>query len=389
MKCGLCLPHCPTYLKLSDEADSPRGRIALIQALLTEDLSLTPNLQLHLDRCLGCLACEKACPSGVTFGNLIDGVRHRVRQTNKPTGSQLRLWQLNILSDRTRLKKYTAALPLLRRSHLLALGKKIAPGRLKHPLEVAEILPDSFAEPGLFPANRPTGKSLQFFIGCVSSIADQPAITAATQLLTRLGYAVEIPNKQTCCGALHRHNGYPGQAQQLRDVHHKQTQSSHAEALITLATACHLELLETHAGGLPVALITDFLCKLFTTSPSIAEFEPLPVRVAVHTPCSARTDLTTRLLATIPKLKVMELPDNNLCCGAAGSYLLTQPDLARTFGRDKLAHIQTTKPDILVTTNTGCAIQFRMQIQQAKLNIEVLHPVELINRQLRSNGFQP
>ncbi len=388
MKCGLCLPHCPTYLKLSDEADSPRGRIALIQALLTEDLSLTPKLQLHLDRCLGCLACEKACPSGVTFGNLIDGVRHRVRQTHKPTGSQLRLWQLNILSDRNRLKKYTAALPLLRRSHLLALGKKIAPKRLKHPLEVAEVLPDGYAEPGLFPAHQPRGKSVQLFIGCVGSIADQPAIKAAIELLSRLGYAVEIPKKQACCGALHRHNGFPAEAQQLCDANTQQTDASHAEALITLATACHLELVERKTSRLPVIFITDFLAHLINSKSTIAEFKPLSVKVAVHSPCSARANQTSRLLATIPELQVIELPENNLCCGAAGSYLVTQPDLARSFGQAKQTILKSTMPDILVTSNTGCAIQFRMQIHQAKLNIEVLHPVELINRQWRINGFQ-
>ncbi|MEN8177112.1 MAG: (Fe-S)-binding protein [Pseudomonadota bacterium] len=388
VKCGLCLPHCPTYLKLSNEADSPRGRISLIQAFITEDLSLTSSLQHHLDRCLGCRACEKACPSGVSFGKLIDGARSRIRRTDQQSPAHLKPWLLKALSDRNQLKKYTRALPLLRRSHLLAVGKKLAPANQKQPLKIAAVLPDHFVEPGLFPANRPSGKSLQLFLGCVSSIADQPAINAAIQLLTKLGYAVEIPRNQACCGALHRHNGLPAEADRLCEINSKLIKTSRAEALITLATACHLELVEQKVSSLPIATITEFLFNLLMDASTTAEFEPLAAKVAVHTPCSTTVEQTPRLLSVIPQLEISELPDNNLCCGAAGSFLLTQPDLANEFGQDKLTHLRSTMPDILVTTNTGCAIQFRMQIQQAKLDIEVLHPVELINRQLIHYGFQ-
>ena len=279
--------------------------------------------------------------------------------------------------------------PLARRIRLLAFVEKLSPASLRQALRVAGILPDRPAQTGLFPANRPSGKSLQLFIGCVASFADQPVIEAAIQLLTRLGYAVEIPRHQPCCGALHRHNGFPDEADQLGDTNRRLTSNSPAQALLTLSTACHLELVEHNASQLPVISITDFLLNLLTGTPSIADFAPLESKVAVHTPCSARGNQTKSLLSLIPELGVFDLPDNETCCGSAGSYFIAQPALSEKFGSDKLIQLNSTRPDILVTTNTGCAIQFRLQLKQSGLHrIEVLHPIELLNRQLNSMGFQ-
>ena len=379
VKCGLCLPHCPTYLKLTNEADSPRGRISLIQALLGDDLGPSASLQRHLDRCLGCRACERACPSGVAFGRMIDGARARMRATGGSRAASLSPWLLQMLSDRERLSRYARILPLARRAKLLILAEKLALKRNHRQwLRVARVLPDHAAHPGLHPARHPSGRSLQLFIGCVASLADRRAINAAIAVLTRLGYAVDIPKSQVCCGALHRHNGFPDQADRLCASNRELTRNSRAEALITLATACHLELTEHAASELPVISITDFLLNLLTQTASPTAFEPLNARIAVHTPCSARTDQSVRLLKLIPDAQVFELPDNAICCGAAGSYLLTQSRLSAALGRDKKAHLDTTRADILVTSNTGCAIQFRLQ----GLQTEILHPIELINRQL-------
>jgi len=387
VKCGLCLPHCPTYLKLSDEADSPRGRIALIQALTNRQLPLTDKLQLHLDRCLGCRACEQICPSGVHYGKLIDAARTWIRNETDKSAPGLNPWLMAIYSDRERLRKLTRLLPPLRRSGLLRLVQKLAPNRYRPLLDVATLLPGKSASPGLHPARHsPRGEILEIFIGCVSSTADQPAIEAAIAALTRLGYAVHVSAKQTCCGALYRHNGYPDAAERMCQHNRKQTERSQAQALITLATACQLELSEQRASHLPVVDVVDFLVDHLKPSLLETNFSTTAKRVAVHTPCSARNDQTAKLLGLLPGLGVMTLPDNHICCGAAGSYFLTQPELSRRFGRDKLKHLKATRPDILVTSNTGCALQFRLLIDQEKLGIEVLHPIELINRQLRSSA---
>jgi glycolate oxidase iron-sulfur subunit len=384
VKCGLCLPHCPTYLKLADEAESPRGRIALIQAHTSHQLPLSNELQGHLDRCLGCRACERVCPSGVRYGTLIDAAREWIRIERKQPPSGLNPWLLSIYSDRKRLHKYTLPLRLTGGSGLLKLTHRLAPAKYRPLLKVAALLPEKAELPGIHPARHPpSGHTLQLFIGCVSSLADQTAIKAAINVLTHLGYAIDIPSGQACCGALHRHNGYPEIADRLSDQNRKQTKNNRALAIITLATACHLELSEHEASHLPVIDVIDFLIDNIQTITRKAFFAVTSNRVALHIPCSARNDQTTKLFRMIPGLEVITLPDNDICCGAAGSYLISQPELSRQFAQDKLEHLKASAPDVLVTSNTGCAIQFRLLIEQAKLDIEVLHPIELINRQLR------
>jgi len=382
VKCGLCLPHCPTYLKLTDEADSPRGRIALIQAWAAGELEPSAGLARHLDRCLGCRACERVCPSGVRFGRLLDGARAGLRQDPKGQGRGLPRWLLGCLSDRGCLRRLARPLPLLRASGLLALGKRLTGGRLRRLLMLAELLPPRPTRSGLYPARQPTGRRLQLFIGCISSQADRPAIQASLELLQGLGYAVDIPAGQVCCGALYRHNGLPEEADELCERNRQLTRRRPAAALITLASACQLELTEQQASSLPVHDIIDFLLEL--AQQGRFELAPLNARVAIHTPCTAGGDRSARLLRLIPGVEPFELPDNAICCGAAGSYLLSQPTLSRALGRDKRALIEAARPNILVTGNTGCALQLRLQIAAAGLAVELLHPVELFQRQFRS-----
>jgi glycolate oxidase iron-sulfur subunit len=355
----------------------------LIQAFTTRQLSISHDLQGHLERCLGCRACEQVCPSGVKYGELIDAARAWIRiDRNKPAPG-LNPWFLAIWSDRGRLKKYTRLLPYFQRTGLLKLSQWLAPLKYKPILNAAALLPKEMAPPGIHPARYPpSGKTVQLFIGCVSSKADKPAIDAAISVLTKLGYAVDITAKQVCCGALHRHNGYPEIAEDLCAQNREQTQKSRAVALVTLASACHLELKEHEASYLPVIDVVDFIINQIKTRRIHTNFEPASSRVALHSPCSTRKDQTQKLLRLIPGLRIQVLPDNGICCGAAGSYMITQPQISRRLGQDKLEHLETVAPDILITSNTGCALQFRLLINQAKLEIEVLHPIELINRQL-------
>jgi glycolate oxidase iron-sulfur subunit len=379
VKCGLCLPHCPTYLHWENEADSPRGRISLIQALAAGELHQSRGLERHLDRCLSCLACEAACPSGVKYGELIDGGRTLLNQTQH---KRLRLRALfDLFSNRERLDRWRSLYRQLRRLRLTGLARLLP---LPSWRRMAMLGQQLSAEPGqltgLYPARFPSGRLLQLFIGCVGSQTEQRLIRETVVLLSRLGFAVEIPEAQTCCGAMHRHNGFPAQAEDLCAINQSQLKRSRAEKLITLASACQLELSKTLDAPMPIIGLVDFLLELSSQSPP--PLKPLHRRVALHIPCSSQRDASRQLLEQIPAIDLIELPENSLCCGAAGTYLLTQPAASAALGDAKLAHLRASGASLLVTSNTGCAMQFRDKIREAGLAIEVLHPGQLYARQL-------
>jgi glycolate oxidase iron-sulfur subunit len=382
VKCGLCIPHCPTYRKCANEAESPRGRVALIQGLIGGGLADTDVLRAHLDRCLECRACENACPSGVPVTSLVDAAKAR-RNAGLPRLQRgLRLLLLR-LAARPRvpmalLRAYRSSglQLLLRASRVLALSPRLrrAEGLLPPPPARMPI--------HVLPSNARAGGRVNLFPGCVSRHLDRAAHDAAVLVLSRLGFAVRCPSDPCCCGALYRHDGFPAQAE--RELGRVARLFAGAP-LLTLASACHGELLRAPALVGQVEEITRFLADL--SWPEDLVLRPLLARVWVHTPCTQRNtlgdpDAALDLLRRIPGVRLASLPDNDLCCGAAGTYLLRQPSLADALLEDKLVHVRSAPPDFLVTTNTGCALHLAAGIRAAALKVQVCHPVELIARQL-------
>ncbi len=379
VKCGLCLPHCPTYRLAGEEGESPRGRIALMQGLVTGALEPTATLTGHLDRCLSCRACEPVCPAQVPYGQLIDAARHELRTRGH--------------RDRWRARLLRQAAP---RHWLWRMAGWFA--RLTQRLGLGSLLPQlpRLAAPGYRrgvtqkPAGETRGR-LALFLGCAADPFDARVHQAALTLLTRLGFTVDLPAAQTCCGALHWHAGDRTTARQL--AHANSNAFTTDVPVLSSATGCGAHLRDYHAvlgaAGDELAArsqdVNRFLARL--DWPADVTFAPCTETVAVHLPCTQRNVLrdsnsVLQLLQRIPALTVQPLLHRD-CCGAAGSYLLDQPDTARQLAAATVAAIRHSGARILLSSNFGCAMHLRAACRRAGLKIEILHPLELLARQLQ------
>lgn len=403
VKCGLCLPHCPTYRQLADEAESPRGRIALLQALATQQLVSSPTLRQHLNHCLQCRACEQACPSGVAYGKLLDAYHYQHEQT-------ITSWQRFGEQRLVDLLTKPSSLRLLARpmqfGHWLLQAQpwlfRLADRFL------AQLRPELLQSPVTpWPSWQPVyasqlahqqPKQVMLFTGCLNQVYGKTILTAAIQVLTRLGYEVHIPKQQQCCGAMHFHRGDHKKARQLAQTNQAAFLADQSIPIAVTASGCAAQLI--HYPTLAQESTTQHSLQAFADRvmdisqllisqpwPEQLKLQPLKATVAVHDPCSLRNMLKQaaapyQLLQQIPELNLSALPENEFCCGASGLYLLKQAKLSRSLQQQKLAVLAQLQPDILVTSNIGCALQLRGGIKRLALPIEVLHPVELIARQL-------
>lgn len=403
--CGLCLPHCPTYNLLHDEAESPRGRLSLMLALAKNDLPLSAKLESHLARCLDCRACEKVCPSYVAYGRALDSARAVIASQRAasamPANRSVALIQwlvekparMRRLGKLLRLYQGTGLQWLLRKSHVLrfvGLNRlDAAVPRLQSRKTFAEIHP---AE------NKPKGR-IALFTGCQASLADQEILAASIRLLNRLGYEVRLPPEQGCCGALHLHGGQTVKAAELmrRNI---AAFANGNDAIVSVASGCaatlceygkyleHDKSAEKFSGR--IRDINQFLAD--AVWPENVTFHPRPGRIAVHDPCTMtnvlrQEDRIYTLLGKIPGAEIIPLPENKVCCGAAGTYHLTQAPIAERLRAPKIDHLGRLAPDILVTSNPGCASFLAAGLREAGQAVEVMHPVVLLDRQMQdANG---
>ena len=398
--CGLCLPHCPTYGLSRDEGDSPRGRIALMQGLASGALPVGERLLGHLDRCLECRACEAMCPSEVPFGRLMDAARARVEPARPRTWRTRRARALAtaLLRHPHRLRALAALLRLYQRSGLqwlarrsgllAALGLARLEGRL--PRLQRPLAAGLHAPPG------PARGRVALFTGCVEAVAGADAQHDALRLLNRLDYRVDIPRAQGCCGALSQHNGDPATAADLARANLAAFADAGLAAVLSTASGCSAQLADygrlygdRDARALAFARrardITGFLAEQ-DWPPDL--LQPLPQTIAVHDPCTLRHGLRQhrpvyRLLERIPGLETISLNPAGTCCGAGGANLLTQPVQAAALRQPQIERLRELGVGTLVSSNIGCALHLAEGIREAGLEVEVLHPVSLLARQLR------
>lgn len=400
--CGLCLPHCPTYNLLHDEAESPRGRLSLMLALAKNDLPLSAKLESHLARCLGCRACEKVCPSNVAYGQALDAARALIETRRpaaaKPANRSVALIQW-LTEKPARMKRLGKLLRLYRASGLQWLLRKSHALRLAGMDRLDAAIPEIFSRKAIAqsgPDVTGTKGRVALFTGCQADLADRQALDAAARLLRRLGYTVHVPPSQGCCGALHLHLGKTGKAAELMRCN--LAAFGHGDDMIVaVASGCAATLCEYgkyleddgSAEGFSGRIrdINQFLADALW--PENIAFHPLPGRIAVHDPCTLTNVLRQEekiyaLLGKIPGAEIIPLPENKFCCGAAGTYQLTQAPIAEQLRAPKIEHLRRLAPDILVTSNSGCGTFLAAGLREAGLAIEVMHPVTLLDRQLKT-----
>jgi glycolate oxidase iron-sulfur subunit len=391
--CGICLPACPTYRVLGQEMDSPRGRLYLIRAAAEGRIGLTENFVLHMDRCLVCRGCESACPSGVPFGRLMEEVRGQIeRQVPRPRSRRLlgRLI-LGTFPDRRRLGLALGLLRLYQRSgaqRLLRASGLL--GRLPRLATMERLLPPLGGARARVPARlEPDGPSrgtVALLTGCVQALLFPEVNRASADLLVRAGYTVVAPPAQGCCGALHLHWGDRDGARRLARANLGALGG--ADVVVTNAAGCgtalreygHL-LPEEPAAAALAARVRDVSELLADALPEPRH--PLALTVTYHEPCHLAhgqrvREAPRRLLGAIPGLRLVELPEADLCCGSAGVYNLLEPEIAGRLLERKLDRIAGTGAAVVASGNPGCLLQLRMGLAERGLAVRAHHPVELL-----------
>ena len=393
VKCGLCLPHCPTYRETQHEAESPRGRITLMQGLASGLVPASPTLQAHLDACLGCRACERVCPAQVPYGELIDAGRAMSAAANGVPGLTRRLapWlQHRALRALARLLlrcwQYSGLQGVLRRSGLLRGRAR----RLESLLPAAQTL----ATPGITPqAPRAAMQNLRvsLFRGCVNDIADRDTLHAIRTLFEHCGIGVDEPSMQTCCGALQQHAGDADGAARLARTNADAFADS-ATPIVYAASGCGATLKEYARVGSDVnctslaSRVREPHQLLLEHWPQDLSLRPLAAKIAVHLPCTQLNvtgggDTISALLKKIPQAEVFALDRTQQCCGAAGTYFVSEAEMADRLLAHKLDALVALRPDYLVSSNIGCTLHLAAGLARRGLTVPVLHPLALLAQQ--------
>lgn len=405
MRCGLCLSSCPTFALYQTEKASPRGRLSLMRAVSEGRLELTDGFEDAMNLCLGCLACQTACPAGVPYGSLLERARQQAEERRKalraPSANRARTWLLNsILHSPHGLERFA---PLLRLYAGLGVNRlnlaRLLPGDFGRLERMLPPVPARSAHQVLgeiVPAEPPVRGRVGLLTGCLENTLLAGMAIATARVLAKNGYEVVIPPAQECCGALPAHIGELELARRRARRNIDVFEAAGVDIIISDAAGCSAQLKDyghllaedpryaVRAARFAAASrdATEFLAGLL---PLRDGFRPLNLRVAYDDPChlvhaQGISRQPRELLKALPGIEFVELPEASWCCGSAGTYNLTHPDESEALLDRKLEHVRALAPDVLATANSGCYIQLSAGVRRAALPIEVLHVAELIAR---------
>jgi glycolate oxidase iron-sulfur subunit len=399
--CGLCLQSCPTYLATGRETSSPRGRVYLMRGLVEGRLLDRELLEEEAFLCLGCRACETACPSGVQYGHMLEKTRAILRSSEQPFRIALFLERFalrHIVPHPTRLRLLVSLLALAQRTGLDRLAARVMPERIKGLMALLPRIPaapERRRMPRLTSAVGVRRGRVALFEGCVMPEFFGRVNDAARLVLARAGYEVIVPETQGCCGALQAHSGDLDFARGLAETNARAFASELGEldAVIVTSAGCSAALrdLETWIGESGQDLaggVRDVLEFLDEVGPEI-RFDSMRKRVCYDDPChllhaQGIGAAPRRLLEAIPDLELVAHRNPEACCGAAGIYNLTQPEMSRQVLRPKIEALIEAGPEIVATANPGCAMQLAAGLAERGLAIQVVHPIELLEEASRA-----
>ncbi len=401
--CGLCLNHCPTYKTLGLEMDSPRGRIYQVLQVNEGKMELGESFVTHIDRCLGCLACETACPSGVQYGRIVERARAQIEQKyHRPAKARfLRgFFYRKVLRSFGLLSKMAKLVRFYQRSGAQSALRKLGVLRLLGVADLDRLSPAIdreffFTEIGkTFPAVGERRGKVAFLAGCINNVAFSHLNRATVDALVQNGIEVHIPAGQSCCGALHAHAGFREEARELARNNIKVFLSGDYDAIVTNAAGCGSNLKEYHdllehdpefAGRAQEFVgkakdITEYLAQIGLRPPAKKIQQPVIYQDPCHLANAQRIRSEPRDLLKAIGCQVIEIPHPDQCCGSAGVYNVAQNDLSMRILGAKMDDIGSVAANatMLVTANVGCMIQLRAGADLRGLKLSIKHVVELL-----------
>ena len=404
--CGFCLPTCPTYLLWNEEMDSPRGRIVLMNTALEDADQLSDSMVTHWDRCLGCMACVTACPSGVKYDKLIEATRPQVER-NYERSRRDRAFRRFAFETFTHPGRLRALVPLVVAAQRVGLTRAADGWLARFPRmrAVRSLLPDVSVKaaaarvPETIPAQGTSRGRVGMLLGCVQRVFFDDVNQATARVLAAEGFDVFAPRTVRCCGALMLHSGCEGEALEL------------AKKMIEAFEGCDYVAVNAAGCGSSMKDYGDLLSddeawaerakrfsdkvrdvsELLAASEPVATRHPVPLKVAYHDACHLAHAQRIRsqprqLLGGIPDLELVEPSEWEICCGSAGIYNVLHPDAGQALGRRKVENLLATGAEAVASGNPGCTLQITAHLREQGRPLPIYHPVQLLDRSIRGVG---